>query len=244
MPRRHSTFRPGCAHWQLEPRVALSGGAPVPTAQLFHHSGIDGLSLRHGFLDILNYRVTGVSQPMTQIVSQAFTVFLQNYQALTPTPAAGTAGPALSGLVNTLTQEVDQALIVRQVVGKQYSMIHNRLVSPLAERALVPYANAQIAQLEAVLAAAPPVAGPNGTLRPADANAAVNTAYNAILNAIAEVTIHPLLFQQPGDFYISPDYHFTVNYTGAPATSSPGYFVRGPGGRVLPGAVLHAHFPA
>jgi hypothetical protein len=70
----------------------------------------------------------------------------------------------------------------------------------------------------------------------ADPTPALNQAINAIFNALAESSIHPNLFRSPSDFYISSNVQFTINSTGAPADSSPGFFVRGPHGVILPGA--------
>ena len=89
----------------------------------------------------------------------------------------------------------------------------------------------------------PPVTGPSGKATQGDPTPAVNYAVNSILNAIAETSIHPLLFNQPGDFYLNPYVTFTVTFSGAPAETAPGYFIRGPHGTILPGATLHPYGP-
>ena len=105
----------------------------------------------------------------------------------------------------------------------------------------MPFAVQQIQELGAKVAATPPVLGPDGTLKPGDITAAVNAASNAILNAIAQSSVHPLLFQSPSDFYLSPDITFTTSFNSTPAGAAPGYFVRGPGGTLLPGAPVHPY---
>jgi hypothetical protein len=108
----------------------------------------------------------------------------------------------------------------------------------------VPFSVQAIAQMEETLASLPPVAGSNGNLTQGDPTAAVNTAINTIFNAVAEFTVHPNLFQSPGDFSLNPYANFTIASAGtAPAQSAPGFFIRGPHGVILPGATLHPHAP-
>lgn len=245
MPRRPLAFRPGGTEFELEPRLALSAGgaavasaSPTPTAALFHHDGIDGLALHHSFLTVFDNRVTNISAPMMKLVSQAFSVFSTSYAQLPANPSPGTVSPALSGLLQSLTQDVDHALSVRQMIDNRPSpsVANGPTVTPYAQQSLIPYANAQVAQLGTNLASLP--------VSSSGASAAIDAAFDAIANAIAEYSIHPLLFNQPSDFYISPNVTFPITFTSAPATTSPGYFVRGPGGVTLPGAVLHANYPA
>jgi hypothetical protein len=42
---------------------------------------------------------------------------------------------------------------------------------------------------------------------------------------------------------LNPYVTFNLSFSGAPASSAPGYFLRGPGGAILPGATLHPHAP-
>lgn len=220
-------------------QVETAQGHPVPV-NLFHQDGIDGLKLNKSFVNRLNNRINLSISAETRI-SQAFQVFLQNYQQAQVNP-----GPTFGGSLDDLKREVAYALIMREILSNrpQPSAAHGPKIAKLAQVTLVPYALAQIDQFGAGLAATPPVTGPNGTLVHADATAAANDAFNAISNALAEFTIHPHLFQQPSDFYISPQFRYNLSFNAAPATSSPGYFVRGLGGQILPGAILHPFFPA
>jgi hypothetical protein len=45
------------------------------------------------------------------------------------------------------------------------------------------------------------------------------------------------------EFYISPNVYFTLDFVGAPAKSSLGFFVRGPHGTILPGAPIPPNYP-
>jgi hypothetical protein len=116
-------------------------------------------------------------------------------------------------------------------------------VSPLAPRALIPFSESQIDRMSATLAQLPPVEGPDGTLVKADSTQAVNSAVNAVLNGLAETSMHPKLFLNPSDFYLNPYIQFDATFVGAPASAAPGYFIRGPRGVILPGATLHPFAP-
>lgn len=253
MARR--SYRPEWFDQALERRDLLSSvtlpAAPAIVAQggahqgnRFHQNGINGLTLHRTFVNQLNDRLAN-SAAQSARVRQAFQVFISNYQQLPVTPPAGASGPTVSELLANLTSEVNLGLVrldnaqVRPTPSQAHALRH----SPLAPVALVPYADAQINAMAAELAATPPVVGPDGQLHHADPTDAANTAVNAILNALAESSIHPTLFLNPSDFYISPNVTFTVDSSGAPASSSPGFFVRGPHGIVLPGATLHPHVP-
>ena len=80
----------------------------------------------------------------------------------------------------------------------------------------MPFSDAQIDKMAASLAQLPPAAGQNGTQTSGDPTPAVNDAVNSILNGIAETSIHPLLFNEPSDFYLNPYITFTTTFSGAP----------------------------
>lgn len=251
---RRRTFRPEWPDAEFERREMLSGAglppAPALLAQdrapvhhsLFHHDGINGRVLHRTFVNRLNDRLA-ISQDQATRVVQAFQVFATDYAPLPLVPPAGSTGPTLPDLVSRLKSEVDYALGTHIVISSRPTPSASRAptVSPLAPKALIPFANAQIDALGSTLATAPPVVGPHGSLTRPDPTPALNTAINAILNALAETSVHPNLFQSPSDFYLSPDFTFDINFSGIPAKSSPGYFVRGPHGVTLPGAPLHPH---
>jgi hypothetical protein len=245
-------FRVALDDLRLEGRQLLSrnGLATVPAqvdrasptsiparSNLFHHDGINGLTLHQSFVNRLNDRLQ-TSGSQASRVAQAFQVFQTRYLQVPVNSPAGSSGAAVTGLLAVLQNQVDFALTNREILnGRPQPSVRKGLkVSPLAPLALVPYANEQIGQLGATLAATPPVSGPDGAPVPADPTPALNTAINAIFNALAESSVHPNLFQSPSDFYISPDVRFTITSTGPPAASSPGYFIRGPQGEILPGA--------
>lgn len=252
MPRR--TFRPDCLGAGLEPRELLSGaGVSVQPAQvqsqpavpndLFHKNGVDGLKLHASFVNQLNDRLAASQTQATRTI-QAFQVFVSSYGQLPVVPAHGSSGQTLSALIATLQSNVNFALGTNVIISSRLPPSQSRAptVSPLAPKALIPFADAQIATLDSALAAAPPVVGSDGKLTLADPTTPVNTAINAIMNALAETSVHPNLFLDPGSFYLSPDVTFTISFSGsAPAKSSPGYFVRGPHGVLLPGAIVHPH---
>ena len=241
------------ADLHLERRELLSHAAAPPVAaevqhasgggtNLFHHDGINGLVLHSSFLHLLNDRLAN-SREMAILVNQALLAFQNNYAQLPVNSPAGVTGPTLESLLTTLTDQVVYGVSVRQIMNNRPSPSSAKglRVAPLSPDALVPFSVQQIQELGAKAAATPPVQGPDGTLKPGDITAAVNAASNAILNAIAESSVHPLLFLSPSDFYLSPDITFTTSFTSAPASAAPGFFVRGPGGTLLPGAPVHPH---
>jgi hypothetical protein len=192
----------------------------------------------------LNDRFT-ISKDQTARILQAFQAFKTSYGQLPVNPTPGGMSPTLAGLVATLKQEVATAEIRREIGSAQTTVSERRGIrtSPLATVALVPFSGTEIDRMAATLAQQPPVAGPGGTLVPADPTAAINKAVNAILNAMAQTTVHPLLFLKPGNFYLNPYITFTLSFSGVPAQSAPGYFIRGPHGAILPGATLHPFAP-
>jgi len=99
-----------------------------------------------------------------------------------------------------------------------------------AYQALVPFAQAQVEQLGAYLTVHPPKVNPDGTLATPDSLTAINTAFNAIENAIAETVSHPKLFTQPSDFFINPRVNFKLPFSGDPLSQGPGFFGVGPHG--------------
>lgn len=256
MGRRRQRFCPESVDRQLERRVLMSradaspvvaalGGRGAEGVNLFHQNGINGFVLHRAFVNQLNDRFNA-SKSMTTLVSQAFQVFATNFQQLPVNPPAGSSGPTLSGLIATLKQQVAVAEVRRVSTNvapspSEQSSINN---SPLAPRSLVPYSDEVIDQMATTLATLPTVAGSDGTLSQGDPTPAVDTAVNAIFNAIAEFTTHPNLFRSPSDFYLNPQASFTSTNAGAsPAQSAPGYFIRGPRGAILPGATLHPYAP-
>jgi hypothetical protein len=240
MERRRRPRRLAWSDHRLERRELPSAAAPADVAaiqsasqspageDLFHQNGINGLILHKSFVDRLNARLA-ISETQTSRVTQAFQVFASNYVQMPP-------GSTLSSLLASLTTEVNFALTNYEVLtsNPSPSVATSIRFSPLAPRALIPYADGQIDELGATLAAAP---------LDTDPTSAVNTAVNAILNAEAETTIHPKLFLSPDDFYINPNVTYDVTFTGAPASFAPGVFVRGPHGAILPGAPLRPRFP-
>jgi hypothetical protein len=258
MARRHG-YRVAFDDPQLERRELLSrdGLAPVPALvgsaspaphpagfDVFHHDGINGLILHQHFVDRLNDRLQTSSDQAARVL-QAFLVFETSYSQLPVNPPSGYSGPTATSLLTDLRTQVDYALSHHEILTNRPrpSQRKGPKVSPLAPRALIPYVDAQIGQLGATLSTTPPVPGPDGRLVTANPIPAINEAINASFNALAETSIHPNLFRSPSDFYISPDIQFDLNSTGAPARSSPGYFIRGPHGAILPGANLHPHVP-
>jgi hypothetical protein len=108
--------------------------------------------------------------------------------------------------------------------------------SPRADAILVPFADQQIARAEQQFLANPPVFDPTtGKLQDQAPKQAVEAAFNSIMYALGEYTVHPNLFTQPSDFYVDPSFTFKIPFTSDPAGSIPNVFGRGPGGVVLPG---------
>jgi hypothetical protein len=202
------------------------------------------LVLHRAFVNRLNDRFTASKDQSTR-VTQAFQVFVSSYKQLPVNPPPGSSGPTLESLVAALKQQVAVALIRRQGLSSQATPSEVRAIriSPLAPRALVPFAEVQIDAMATTLVKLPPVAGPNGTLTTGNPTPAANVAVNAILNALAASTVHPLLFLNPDNFYLNPNVQFTLTFTGVPAQAGPGFFIRGPHGAILPGATLHPHAP-
>jgi hypothetical protein len=206
MARRHGN-RVAFDDPQLERRELLSdkGLAPVsaivgsvsPTPHpvgfdVFHHDGINGLTLHQHFVDRLNDRLQTSSDQATR-VTQAFQVFEASYSQLPVNPPPGYSWPTATSLLTDLQNQVDYALSHHEVLTNRPrpSQRKSLKVSPLAPRALIPYADDQIRQLGSTLAATPSVPGPNGSLVTANPIPAINKAINAIFNALAETSIHP-----------------------------------------------------
>jgi hypothetical protein len=240
LERRELLSLPAALHPAATIRSSQAGGK-----DLFHQNGVNGLVLHRAFVNRLNDRLTASKDQATRVI-QAFQVFATSYKALPVNPPPGANGPTLESLVATLKQEMAIALIRREGLSSQATVSEMRSIrfSPLAPVALVPFAASQIDTMATTLAKLPPVTGPNGTLTTGDPTPAINVAVNAILNAIAESSIHPLLFLHPGNFYLNPNAQFTLASSGVvPAQTAPGFFIRGPHGVILPGATLHPHAP-
>lgn len=236
---------------------------------LFHSNGVNGLKLSPPFVNKLNTRLA-ISAGTTQLVSQAFQVFGQNALGQTanlttpvsprsfpyganiritpvPLPPGVTVGTtptsrAIPDLIATLNQQLVFALTTYYSTNTDPtpSQAAAPKFSPLANAVLVPYAQQQVADMQAQLT---PATGGGAVVDSQSINA-WNTAYANILNAIAEFSVHPNLFRNSSDFYSNPNVQFTTNYNDVPANAGPGYFVRGPGGKFLPGAILHPHKPS
>ena len=243
--------------------------SPGVPRNLFHSNGANGLKLSPPFVNQLNTRLA-ISGGTTQLVNQAFQVFGQNAlgqtanlttpvstrlfpyganSSITPQPlppgvkvGATPASTALPALVATLNQQLQYALTTFYTTNPDLTPSQQTApkFSPLADEVLVPYAQQQVADMNAQLTPAPG----GGAVVDQQAIKAWNTAYANILNAVAEFSIHPNLFRNSSDFYSNPNVQFTTNYNAVPAQAGPGYFVRGPGGHFLPGAILHPHKPS
>jgi hypothetical protein len=163
-----------------------------------------------------------------------------------PPPGAGVvpvgvipSPPTLTNFIAQLNQQVTKALttVVFTTNRIQPSVRNSPTFSPYALTALVPYAQAQLTQLGQTLAAHPPTFDAHGKLTSPASLDAVNTAFNAIMNAIAEQSVHPTLFKTPDDFYINPRAKFSIPFTGTPADQGPDYYLRGAHGIPLPNIV-------
>lgn len=261
--------------------------AQPPQHPLFHHNGINGVTLHKHFVNRMNDRLN-VSKDQTIRISQAFQAFAQNVfgipasipgglsggtagtvptQGISANPGpggqTGTTGgqtnrpaitgglpigqipnpPTLSNFLDQLDTQVAFAISTEEVQTNriQPSVSGGIHTSPMANLALVPYAQQQIAQLRQFLMANPPTFDVNGVLADQGQVKALNTAFNNIMNALAESSLHPRLFTHPSDFYINPAVNYTITFASTPAKQGPGFFVLGPGGKVLPGAVLHPY---
>jgi hypothetical protein len=248
MARTQSTVLCGCGDATLERRELLSsaGASSVPaavgsiqsgpTGNLFHANGINGLKLQKAFVNQMNDRLT-TAQNATHRLFEAFQVFSQGYADLvSPPPAGGSSGtsPTLESLLADLQREVGSAVSTTEIVNNQVSpsVAKAPKFSQRSLNALLPFSLLQISQMADTLVPLPPI--PTATQ-------AMNTAYNAVLNAEAEYSLHPNLFQKPSDYYLNTTVFFPITLDGNPATSTVGYFVRGPGGALLPGAIVHPH---
>jgi hypothetical protein len=166
-----------------------------------------------------------------------------------PPPAVPLGNPAmpptLANLLSDMRQQVTFGLSTIEIVSSQMSpsQVKEPKFTPLAFRSLVPFALIQIDAMGQKLAALP-VQFPANSVASTQANLALNQAYNAILNAIAEYSLHPNLFVKPSDYYLNPNVTFTIDFDGTPAKTAAGFFVRGPGGNLIPGATLHPSLPA
>ena len=100
---------------------------------------------------------------------------------------------------------------------------------------MIPFARTQIDALAGDLAADPPRFDAAGKLADTTTLKPVNTAYDAILDAVAENAVHPKLFREPGDSYDNPATNFTIKFDGDPVGAAPGFYTHGPGGILLHG---------
>jgi hypothetical protein len=228
---------------ELAAAAATSG-----TSNLFNQNGVrigrNGLYFSKAFTSQLNSRLK-ISADQAADVNALFKAFATTYSQLTINPPPPPGSPTLSSLLSALTNQVDFVLShhVKPAQLPRLGALQGLPGSSLSMQSLVPFANAQIAHLGTTLAETPPVPGPNGSIVPANPIPTVNIAVNAILNAIAEQSVHPNLFSTPSTFYLNPLTFFTVNSVGAPAKAAIGYFVYGPGGVLLPGAPVPPNTP-
>jgi hypothetical protein len=229
---------------ELAAAAATSG-----TSNLFNQNGVKpgkngGLVFSSQFKNQLNSRLR-ISADQAADVNALFKAFATTYSQLTIKPPPPPGSPTLSGLLTALTNDIDFVLShhVKPAQLGRLNTLRFQPASSLAMQSLVPFANIQLAQLGKLLAATPPVPGPNGSTVPANPIPTINIADNAILNSIAEQSVHPNLFSTPGTFYLNPTVFFTVDFKGAPANAALGYFVYGPGGVLLPGAPVPPNTP-
>jgi hypothetical protein len=147
------------------------------------------------------------------------------------------ANASLADVFNNIVYFTDVALetFVERSNNVRQSQQNGPHYTPLAQLSLIPYAEAQIARVAEVFRATPPAFDPRtGALLNAEARRATEAAFSNIINAVAEYSVHPNLFLNPGDFYVLTTY--TLPYTGTPAKEAGGFFILGPGGQPLPGA--------
>jgi hypothetical protein len=234
----------------VAPLTTQQAPEALPPINFFHKQGINGLRLKRTFTRPMNYRLS-LSKTMTNRIAQSFQVFQQAYfiaagaEAQPAVPLGNPAmPPTLPNLLNDMVRQVAAALSTIEITNSQAgpSLVKERKFAPLSLNALVPFSLEQIDLMGQTLAGLPSTFAAGSPTSKA-VNAAINKAYNAILNAVAEYSLHPGLFLSPADFYLNPNISFTINFTSTPAAAAPGYFVRGPGGVLLPGALLHPHLP-
>ncbi len=199
-----------------------------------------------GFINVTNNR-RSIAGSVTHRVNEAFQAFA--YHVLNvPLTISGAVGPVsgipvgttpspptLSNQLALLDQQVAQALATRELDTTRVlpSLARGPKFTPLAKEALIPYAELQINALGQELTANPPRFNPDGSLADQSALTAVNTAYDAILDAVAENAVHPKLFRAPSDFYVNPATNFTIQFAGDPVSEGPGFYTHGPGGILL-----------
>lgn len=266
MSRGRRMFRCAVLEALLEPRELLSGAAAIdlpaptvaqvagsPAGNLFHRNGINGLKLRKAFVNQMNDRFR-ISRDATHRVSESFQVFQQAFLAAlsgspssSPPLGAPAMPPTLPNLLADMKRQITAALSTLEVPTNQVrpSFFKAPRFSQLPGEALIPYALAQVDQMGASLGGLPVTGGPSGPSSATQSalESATSSAFNAIINAVAEFSLHPNLFRSPSDFYINPDAQFPIGFDDIPAKAAAGFFVRGPGGRILPGATLHPHQP-
>ncbi len=252
---RDRTFRPdGVDRRTLESRV-MPSALILASADGSAHKNPSIDQPTTGFLNTINTRLA-TSGIVTNSVNQAFQVFGQNAlgikvklpsspsliihpstttgstvsTSLTPGVQVGTkpASLALPDLISTLEQQTITALARYQFANlrPRPSQLTAKKVSLPPVNTLIPYAVQQINQMNAQLTPAP---GGGAEPTPQAINSYSET-YSNILNAIAEFSVHPVLFRSPSDFYKSPTAIFKPSFSGIPANRGVGYALRGPGG--------------
>lgn len=213
---------------------------------------------RQPFLALFNFR-RSVAASQSNRVSGAFQAFANHVLGI-PVAVAGLPGtfggnsgggggqvgppidgvaigtvpnpPTLSNFVAQLSGQVTRALSTIEVTSSHTinTIQKGPRFAPRAYEALVPFAQTQIEQMGAYLAVYPPQFNNDGTLATPDSLVAVNTAFNAIENAIAETASHPRLFRSPSDYFINPNVNFKLPFSGDPLSAGPGFFGVGPHG--------------
>ena len=211
---------------------ALSSGPPV----IHPFVALEPNGQHQGFVNVTNNR-RAIATNVTHRINEAFQAFA--YHALNvPITLRGSVStisgipvgttphpPTLANDLALLNQQVTQALATRELVTTRVppSVSRGPKFTPLAQDALIPFAQAQIDALGGELATHP------SSLKSVDA------AYDAILDAVAENAVHPKLFRAPGDFYNNPATSFTIQFDGDPVGASSGFYTHGPGGVLLRG---------
>ncbi len=258
MERRRYRFRFDARDMILEHRDVLSPFGigtgvgqlafkpPIVRPQNFHHQIVGSLAVRLTKSAATAVRING-----------AFQAFVQNYLGI-PVANQGTTNsssatgstvpvgtipspPTLDNFIAQLDQQVAIALstFVPTTNRIQPSVRNGPRTAPRAQQALIPFAQAQIAQLGQTLAANPPTFDSSGNLTSLAPYNAVNKAFSAIMNSVAEYSIHPNLFVSASDFYINPAARFSIPFTSTPANAAPDYYLRGSHGVLLPGTNGH-----
>jgi hypothetical protein len=216
----------------LERRALLSGGVRSTIHPL---AALQPTDQHQGFVNATNNR-RSIAASVTHRVNEAFQAFAY-HELNVPITLRGSVGPVsgipvgttpspptLAGGLALLNQQVAQALATREIDTTRVvtSVARGPKFTPQAADALIPFANQQIDGLAGQLGGSS-----------ASSLKALNAAYDAILDAVAENSVHPKLFRSPSDFYDNPGTAFTIKFDGDPVGASTGFYTHGPGGVLL-----------